>query len=46
MLCRLDGSVDDIGGNGVKPNVIAEHLRSRNELSELQHVILLLRRDS
>jgi hypothetical protein len=30
----------------LKPNVIAEHRRSRNELSVLQHVIPLLRRES
>lgn len=30
----------------LKPNVIAEHLRSRKELSVLQHVIPLLRRES
>lgn len=35
------GHRDDIAGNGVRPNVKAEHLRSKYELSELQHVILL-----
>lgn len=37
---------DDIGGSGVRPSVIAEQRRSRYELSLLQHVILLLLRDS
>lgn len=40
------GQRDDIGGNGVNPNVIAEQRRSKYELSLLQHVILLQRRDS
>lgn len=40
------GHCDEIAGNGLSPNVIAEHLRSKYELSVLQQVILLQRRES
>lgn len=45
-LGHLDGLWDAIGDNGANPNVIDEHRRSKYELSELQQVMLLLRRDS
>lgn len=41
-LCRRDDPRD----KELKPNVIAEHLRSKNELSVLQQVIPLLRLES
>lgn len=37
------GHRDEIAGNGARPNVKAEHLRSKYELSVLQQVILLQR---
>lgn len=37
------GQRDDMAGNGDRPNVKAEHLRSKYELSVLQQVILLHR---
>ena len=44
-ISRL-GRLEEPRDNELKPNVIAEHRRSRNELSVLQHVMPLLRRES
>ena len=40
------GHREEIAGNGLRPNVIDEHRRSKYELSVEQHVMLLQRRDS